>query len=234
MYQSGRLVADEPLHAVSALPSTVLGRAADHGPPAGADRTLSRGDSLSTGSAAVDGVHRVISGAIALSRTLPDGRRQIVDLLGPGRLVGPMAGDRLSVDATALARTRLRRIAAPSAADLSAELSVSLARLHGHALLLGRKSALEKVASGLVELTALFGSRWPEQAQDGPSFVLPMTRSDLGDWLGLVIETVSRALGDLQRRGLIAIERTDIIHIVDPDGLLAATGDRFVRRGIAA
>lgn len=233
MYQPGRLVADEPLHAVSALSPTVLDRAEDHRPPAGADRILSRGDSLSTGSA-VDGVHRVLSGAIALSRSLPEGRRQIVDLLGPGRLVGLTAGDGLSTSASALVRTRLRRISAPAAADLSAELSVSLARLHGHALLLGRKSALEKVASGLVELATLFGSRWPEQAHTGASFVLPMTRTDLADWLGLVIETVSRALGDLQRRGLIAIERTDIIHIVDPDGLLAATGDRFVRRGIAA
>lgn len=232
MYQSGRLVADEPVHAVSALSPTVLDRAADHRPLAGADRILSRGDSLSSGGA-VDGVHRVLSGAIALIRSLPDGRRQIVDLLGPGRLVGLTAADGLSVSANALVRTRICRIASPSAAELSTELAVTLARLHGHALLLGRKSALEKVASGLVELAALFGSRWPEQPLAGTSFVLPMTRTDLGDWLGLVIETVSRALGDLQRRGLIVIERTDVVHVVDPVGLLSATGDRLVRRGAA-
>ncbi len=234
MHQPGRLVSNEPISPVSASPFRVVDRAAGYRPSAGSDRMLARGEHLYTAGSAPSGMYRVVAGAVALARSMPDGRRQIVDLLGPGRLVGLPAGAGLPVTATALVRTHLSRVPRLSALDLSSEISIGVARLHSLALLLGRKSALEKVASGLVDLAAQFGSRCPEQAQLGPSFVLPMTRTDLADWLGLVIETVSRALGDLQRRGLIVIERTDLIHVVDPKGLAAATGDRLVRRCIAS
>ena len=199
--------------------------------PTAAGPVLARGDVLFMAGARAGSVYRVTSGAIALSRSLPDGRRQIVDILGPGRLVGVSERVERTSTATALIRTHLRPLESVAASLLADELAVGLSRMHGHALLLGRKSALERVASGLLELAALFGSADPEERALQTSFVLPLTRTDLADWLGLVIETVSRALGTLQRRGLIGVERTDIIHLIDRPGLAALTGDRATRSG---
>lgn len=250
MYQPGRLVADEadapcPLLALDGSPAPSpdpadegrLERTDTKAPadardrpsaPGGRDRILARGDHLFVaGDAAGPRPYLVVSGALVLSRLLPDGRRQIVDILGAGRLAGLADGETHASTASAAVRSQVRRLHGPaSASAVARELSVGLSRMHDLALLLGRKSALEKVATGLLWLADLFGSRWPSEHRDASSFVLPLTRSDLGDWLGLVVETVSRSLTDLQRRGLIAIERTDVVHILDADGLCALTGER--------
>lgn len=230
MFQPGRLVADEP------APLSSLSVCDPDGAQPGAAITLVRGQPLFT-AGELTAVHPflLVSGAVALSRLLPDGRRQIVDILGPGRLVGFAEGGVRADTATALMRTHVRRLQAPpSAGVVTRELTIGLARLHELALLLGRKSALEKVASALLQLSDLFGSRWANEPGAGLSFVLPLSRTDLGDWLGLVIETVSRSLGELQRRGLIAIERTDIVHIVDRGGLEALSGERATGIGAFA
>ncbi|BBE70813.1 Crp/Fnr family transcriptional regulator [Oharaeibacter diazotrophicus] len=230
MYHSRLLAAEDRRPLPIAVPPPSPGTLDDLERATANDVVLARGDHLFTAGQTGGGAFTVLSGALVLCRSLPDGRRQIVDLVGPGRLVGLAEGVVRASTATALVRTRLRPLRRPSPEAIAAELATCLARHHAHAVLLGRKTALEKVASALLELAALFGSRWPEETIDGPSFVLPMTRSDLGDWLGLVIETVSRALGELQRRGLVVIERTDVVHLVDPAGLAALSGDRLVRR----
>lgn len=230
MFQPGRLVPDEP------VPPPSLSAPDPDAPPTGTAITLARGQPLFTaGEPAALHPFLLVSGALALSRLLPDGRRQIVDILGPGRLVGFSDGAVRTDTATALMRTHVRRLQAPpSAGVVTRELTIGLARLHDLALLLGRKSALEKVASALLQLSDLFGSRWASEPGAGLSFVLPLSRTDLGDWLGLVIETVSRSLGELQRRGVIAIERTDIVHIVDRGGLKALSGERATGIGAFA
>jgi len=230
MFHTRQLAAEDRRPFPVAVPAAVPLRAGVSPDLAAGDTVLARGDHLFTAGQTGGGAYSVVSGALVICRCLPDGRRQIVDLVGPGRLVGLADGPVRASTATALVRTRLRPLRQPSTEAVAAELATCLSRHHAHAVLLGRKTALEKVASALLELAALFGSRWPEEAIEGPSFVLPMTRSDLGDWLGLVIETVSRALGELQRRGLVAIERTDVVHVVDPAGLAALSGDRLVRR----
>ena len=81
---------------------------------------------------------------------------------------------------------------------------MSLRVAHGRLILLGRKTASERMASFLLEMA----ERLPER---GDCVVrLPMTRTDVADYLGMTIETVCRILAHLRRDGTIAIERGGI------------------------
>jgi CRP-like cAMP-binding protein len=80
-------------------------------------------------------------------------------------------------------------------------------------LLLGRKSATEKVASFLMLMAERQG------CEDGDAVEVPMTRADIADYLGLTIETVSRTLSRLRQEGLIAIPTPTRITLRDRDGL---------------
>lgn len=146
----------------------------------------------------------VLEGCIALTKMLGDGRRQIVDLVGPGDLLGFDGLEHHDCGAETITACRVQPWNPPPAHDeardalLYAQANRALSRQRDHAFLLGRKSARERVASGLLRLAELL-------SEDGLAFSCPLTRQDLGDWLGLVIETVSRALSGLQRDGLIAI-----------------------------
>jgi CRP/FNR family nitrogen fixation transcriptional regulator len=82
--------------------------------------------------------------------------------------------------------------------------AISLRTAHSHLMLLGRKSASERIASFLLEMA----ERLPEH---GDCVVcLPMTRTDVADYLGMTIETVCRNLAQFRRDGTIAIERGGI------------------------
>jgi CRP/FNR family nitrogen fixation transcriptional regulator len=71
----------------------------------------------------------------------------------------------------------------------------SLERAQDHLLVLGRKTALERIATFLIDLA--------ERSPDGDHVELPMSRTDIADYLGLTIETVSRSLTQLERQGII-------------------------------
>ena len=157
----------------------------------------------------------VIEGAIMLSRRLSEDRRQIVDIVAAGHLCGHALSEQAICTAETLTESlisvSLGRVD-HSDARINQELRAALDRSLDHAVLLGRKTALERVATGIVELADVL---FPNRGDDGPvDFHLPLTRSDLADRLGLVLETVSRNLGHLRRLGLIAFQRQD--HIVVP------------------
>jgi CRP/FNR family nitrogen fixation transcriptional regulator len=78
---------------------------------------------------------------------------------------------------------------------VAAMMMRSLERAQDHMLLLGRKSALEKIATFILDMS--------ERASDEDAVALPMSRADIADHLGLTIETVSRSLTELERRGVI-------------------------------
>jgi CRP/FNR family nitrogen fixation transcriptional regulator len=89
----------------------------------------------------------------------------------------------------------------------------NLARAQHHAILLGRRSALEKVAAFLLT--------WAEQSACARGTIaLAMTRQDIGDYLGLTIETVSRTLSQLERDDVIELPSVRQIKVKD---LLALT-----------
>jgi len=166
---------------------------------------------------------KVLSGALRAVRLLPDGRRYITAFLLPGDYVGLAENGTYSQTIEAVADTKLvkysrRRFEAFLDADPRAgrhffglvcgELSATQDRL----LLLGRKSAVERIASFLL---AIAERRSPEaMAVD-----LPMSRSDIADYLGLTIETVSRVLGELRARAIIDVPTVHRIVFTDREAL---------------
>ncbi|MBI1196514.1 MAG: helix-turn-helix domain-containing protein [Phenylobacterium sp.] len=144
-------------------------------------------------------LYRVVSGVVRTTRLTCDGRRQVGDFYYPGDLFGLEPGPDHRFAAEALSdcvvqsvrRTTVRTMAGDAELDraILEATSREMARLQDHVLLLGRKSAREKVAGFLMQLA---------QRQPGGAVMLPMGRQDMADYLGLTIETVSRMLTQLQ------------------------------------
>lgn len=154
---------------------------------------------------------RVLTGALRLYKALPDGRRQVIDFLAPGECFGLIGAESYDVSAEAIgpcALARYRRADLEAALRSNPEFAArlldaaraDLERAHAQMLLLGRKSAEEKIASFLL----LFLNRLGFGA-DQRRIRLPMSRQDVADYLGLTIETVSRTLTRLRQDGLIAL-----------------------------
>jgi CRP/FNR family transcriptional regulator len=157
-----------------------------------------------------DHVYQMIRGAVCLYKLLPDGRRQVARFCHAGDLIG-LTADRTypyTADAlTAISLVRIRR------ADLEAEIEndrdlrrmvllaigEELSLAQNQLLLLGRKSASERVASFLHAMM----EQAVRDGGDGQSVTLPMTRVDIADFLGLTHETVCRVIGALKAQGVI-------------------------------
>ena len=154
-----------------------------------------------------DLVYRVIEGAVRTSRLMSDGRRQIGDFYRAGDLFGFETGSHHRFAAEALQDCIilvLKRSALKSAGgDLErltwATTNRELDRAQEHLLLLGRKTASEKVASFLLDLV---------RGSDADTVDLPMGRQDMADYLGLTIETVSRMLSQLQATRIVCFTAT--------------------------
>ena len=150
-----------------------------------------------------DLVYRVVAGAVRTSRLLSDGRRQIGDFYYQDDIFGLEPGSRHRFTAEALIdsdilvvkHATLKRYGDEGLERLIwAATARELARAQEHLLLLGRKTACEKVASFLLDLA---------ERDHGETTTLPMGRQDMADYLGLTIETVSRMLTQLQAEGLV-------------------------------
>jgi len=153
-----------------------------------------------------DNVYEVVSGAVRSCKLLSDGRCQITAFHLPGDIFGFDLSAAHDTSAEAIVDTSLRtakrrslqQAALGNAAvgnDLWCLTASKLRRAEDHLLLLGRKTALERVMSFLVEM-----DRRLDGSGDLP---LPMTRRDIGDYLGLTLETVSRVLSALHDKGVI-------------------------------
>ena len=153
-------------------------------------------------------VYKVLSGVVRTSKLLSDGRRQIDAFHLAGDIFGIEADDEHRFcaeavgDCTVMAyrRTNLATLTAndpETAKDMTIGMVRSLVRAQDHMLLLGRKSALEKIATFLLDMAD----------RTGGSVVLdlPMSRTDIADHLGLTIETVSRSFTQLERQGAIEL-----------------------------
>ena len=150
--------------------------------------------------------YKVMSGVVRTCKFLVDGRRQIDAFHVAGDIFGfePGAQHGLSAEAvtdcTLIAyRKHKMDIFAGSDKLLSQELLAfamrGMAKAQHHSLLLGRRSAMEKVAGFLLD--------WAEKSTDQRTVSLAMTRQDIADYLGLTIETVSRTLSQLERDNVI-------------------------------
>jgi CRP-like cAMP-binding protein len=157
----------------------------------------------------------VVSGCVRTIRLMEDGRRQVGEFLFAGDLFGWEALDNHDFGAEAVTPVTLRRYArrdleqlADQDRDVARKLrELSSCRLRSgreHMVLLGRKTASERIASFLLEMAAR------SNADARSTIELPMSRSDMGDYLGLTIETVCRRLTRLRLDGTIAINGTKI------------------------
>lgn len=168
-------------------------------------------------------VFNVTAGAVKLYKLLPDGRRQITGFLFPGDFLGLTHNDSYAYSAEALTATKLCRFPRRKLEALLDELpkleqrllgiaSHELAAAQDQILLLGRKSARERVVSFLLMLSHGVARRGG--AED--VIHVPMGRSDIADYLGLTVETVSRIFTELKTQGLIQIQPGKRVRLIKP------------------
>ncbi|THV20548.1 Crp/Fnr family transcriptional regulator [Peteryoungia ipomoeae] len=175
--------------------------------------------------------YRLSQGCIALSQTLADGRRQIVDIVGPGGLVGIPLGDRNRMTAETLSYCHIERYQADEIGKIYSAMAEAMMRIEAHTMLLGRKTAPERVATAILDLSARF-ARAQRVNRGCRIFNLYLGRGDLADWLGLSLETVSRWFTRLKRAGLIDFEDPEIVTLLDLPAL-QAIADGAASAGVA-
>lgn len=151
-------------------------------------------------------VYQVISGAVRSYKLLSDGLRQIGAFHLPGDVFGLEFGSSHRLAAEAIIDTNVRLVKRRSL-EQAASVDVAVARklwtmtagdlrhAEDHMLLLGRKTAMERVATFLLEMD--------RRLAVAGMMALPMCRRDIGDYLGLTLETVSRALSQLHSQGVL-------------------------------
>jgi len=159
-----------------------------------------------------DYCYRILSGCVRLVKLMEDGRRQIGEFLMTDDLFGIDSLDTHDFAAEAVSDVMLRRYPRRMV-DALAESNIALARrlrdltstnlrmTQTRLMLLGRKTASERIATFLIEMD----NRLPQVRAH--MLDMPMSRTDMADHLGLTIETVCRILAHLRRDGTIAIER---------------------------
>ncbi len=167
--------------------------------------------------------YKVVKGAVRSCKLLADGRRHIGDFFFADDFIGLDAGETYSfageaVMPTTLIRYSRRKVDALAAHDPRVAKSfveimrTSLCAAHDRMALLGRMNAMERIASFLLNLA--------DRATDA-HIDLPMTRTDIGDYLGLTMETVSRAFSQLKHDGIIEQRSVHEVAIADRDALEA-------------
>jgi CRP/FNR family transcriptional regulator, nitrogen fixation regulation protein len=151
-------------------------------------------------------VYQVIRGAVRTYKLLSDGRRQIGAFHLPGDVFGLESGNAHRLAAEAIIDTSVRLVkhrgleqAAGTDVKVAQKLwtmtAGDLRHAEDHMLLLGRKNAMERVANFLLEMD--------RRLAVAGMMALPMCRRDIGDYLGLTLETVSRALSQLHGEGVL-------------------------------
>jgi CRP/FNR family transcriptional regulator len=183
----------------------------------------------------MDFVASVISGIATLTQTMEDGRRQMVGLLLPSDFVGRPGRSTAAYDVTAttdLVMCCFRKkpfeeliLSTPHISQRLLEMTLDeLDSAREWMLLLGRKTAREKIASLLAIIARRDVSLNPRSK--GPIvFDLPLTREEMADYLGLTLETVSRQVSALRRDGVISLEGKRHVTVNDFDRLLEVAGD---------
>jgi CRP/FNR family transcriptional regulator, nitrogen fixation regulation protein len=161
--------------------------------------------------------YQVEFGAVRIYRLLADGRRQISAFHLAGETFGFEADTIHHFFAEAINATGVRVFRFATGADISGQLLPlalkGLTRAQEHLLVLGRQNAIERVAAFLVDMA---------ERQGGLRQVeLPMSRMDIGDYLGLTIETVSRVFTRLKDKGVIRLLNLRSIEIIKHDALHA-------------
>lgn len=173
-------------------------------------------------------VYKVESGHICIYRMVPDGRRQVLDFAYPGDIIGLGELGVHAANAQATTKTRLRCIPIASLHEIARQdhrVGILLYEAVAQELLAARellftvsqRTAAERVAAFLMALSR----RNARRHEDPSQIVLPMTRADIADYLGLTIETVSRTFTKFRVEGLIDLEQFILVTLQKADALSA-------------
>lgn len=179
-------------------------------------------------------VGNVIEGVVKLTATTRQGKDQTLGLAYAGDFIGRPFGSRSVQTVTALSEVRVctfRREGFDAFArghpdlehDLLKRTLAELDQARSWMVRLGQRDALQRVAGFLLEMA---GRLAPAAGPGGVRFKLPFGRQDIGDLLGLTIETVSRQITALKQDGIIALPSQREIAVLDKEGLeYAAEGE---------
>lgn len=172
-------------------------------------------------------VFTLTKGTIKLYKILADGRRHVAGFMHPGDFLGISVDDEHAFSAEAVEEAQLCWFPRNRFDDFVDEHGVmerelyhvaahELAAAQQQLVLLGRKTATERLASFLLML-----AKRAEQAsrKDASLVRLPMSRSDIADFLGLTKETVSRVFSALRRQRVIRLQEVDEVQILDREAL---------------
>jgi CRP/FNR family transcriptional regulator len=181
-------------------------------------------------------VGSLVEGVAQISTLLPDGRRQMVGLLFPSDFVGRPGRARIDYDVVAVTPVTLcmfrksdfERLLHSNPGMERRLLEMTLDELDAARdwmLLLGRKSARERVASLVLMMARRSAALALDEPRDGQRVQMRLTRQEIADYLGLTIETVSRQFGALRAQGLIALADARSVEIRSDEGLRRASGD---------
>jgi CRP-like cAMP-binding protein len=171
---------------------------------------LNKGEEIYSEGQRADAVFNIITGVVKAYKTAPDGSEHITAFLFPDDMFGLSEEGRYTNSVKALTPLALYRFPVPAlrrrlAKDVDLEFHVICKLIHElretqrHAFLLARRRALSKVAMFLQLLENLQAARGERTAE----IYLPMNRSDIGEYLGMSLEAVSRAFRGLTTRGII-------------------------------
>jgi len=200
-------------------------------------RTYAAGQTIFFADDPLEFVGSVVSGVSSLTRTLPDGRVQMVGLLLPSDFMGRPNRETIECDVVAetdvmlccFRRKPFEQIIkdTPHVGQRLLEMTLDeLDAAREWMLVLGRKTAREKIASLLHMIAVRMASLKPDETKQA-TFTLPITRETMANYLGLTIETVSRQMSALKKDGLIAFDERRDIRVPDLDALKAETGEDY-------
>ena len=181
-------------------------------------------------------VGSVVSGIATLTQTMEDGRTQMVGLLLPSDFVGRPGREGAAYDVVAttdIVMCCFRKkpfeelmVETPRIAHRLLEMTLDeLDAAREWMLVLGRKTAREKIASLLSIIARRDPAQVAQPASKAVAFDLPLTREAMADYLGLTLETVSRQVSALKRDGVIVLEGKRHVVVPDMDRLLEEAGD---------
>lgn len=173
-----------------------------------------------------DALYNVTAGTVKLYKLLPDGRRQITGFLVTGDFLGLAVNESYAYTAETVTTATLCRFPRRKIDALMDEFpkmqrrlfsmaSNELAAAQDQMLLLGRKTAKEKICSFLLMLSQRAARRGHKE---NPVYV-PMSRADIADYLGLTTETVSRTFTQLKTAGVISLQEGNKVLISDMDAI---------------
>ncbi|GGA70667.1 transcriptional regulator FNR [Neiella marina] len=197
-------------------------------------KPIHKGDELFKAGDNLKSLYAIRSGSVKSYTITENGEEQITGFHLAGDLVGfdAISRDHHPSFAEALETSMVCEIPFETLDDLCGKMpklrqqimrlmSTEIGSDQNMLLLLSKKSAEERLASFIYELSRRFG----ERGFSSREFRLTMTRGDIGNYLGLTVETISRLLGRFQKSGMIAVQGK-YITVLDTESLALAAGQQ--------